>query len=107
MDAKFNNFIILIFRMKAFLFIINIAAFIGVLLWFVFEPSWESGSSCGIAFAALLSQFFWNDSVKKIFKKNRTVLRVDNSTNDNSSNKVKQKKNTVINGDIAGRDINK
>lgn len=93
--------------MKAFLFIINIIAFIGVLLWFIFEPSWESGSSCGIAFAALLSQFFWNDSVKKIVKNRKTILVEDNSIKDNSSNKVKQEKNTVTNGDIAGRDINK
>lgn len=93
--------------MKAFLFVLNIIAFIGVLLWFIFEPSWESGSSSGVALVALLSQFFWNDSVKKIVKKGRTVLEVDNSMKDNSSNKVKQKKNTVTNGDIAGRDINK
>lgn len=93
--------------MKAFLIIINIVAFIGVLLWFIFSPSWESGSSCGIAFAALISQFFWNDSVKKIIRKEKAVLSVDNSTKDSSSNKVKQKKNTVTNGDIAGRDINK
>lgn len=104
---KQNLTIILIFNMKAFLFIINIVAFIGVLLWFIFEPSWESGSSCGIAFAALISQFFWNDSVKKIIKKENSILKVDNSIKDNSSNKVKQKNNTVTNGDIAGRDINK
>lgn len=66
--------------MKAFLFIINIVAFIGVLLWFIFEPSWESGSSCGIAFAALFSQFFWNDSVKKIIKKKKSVS-LNNSQN--------------------------
>lgn len=91
--------------MKIFLFILNTVAFIGVLLWFIFEPSWESGSSCGIAFAALVSQFFWNDGVTKIIKKRKTDLEVDNSIKDNSSNKVKQEKNTVINGDIAGRDI--
>lgn len=68
--------------MKAFLFIINIIAFIGVLLWFIFEPSWESGSSCGIALAALLSQFFWNDSVKKVMRKGKTVLH------NNSQNKI-------------------
>lgn len=90
--------------MKVFFFIINIIAFIGVLLWFIFEPSLESGSTCGVAFAALISQFFWNESVKKIINKNKTVFE---SNRDNSSNKVEQKKNTVTNGDIAGRDINK
>lgn len=90
--------------MKSLLFILNIAAFIGVLLWFIFDPSWESGSSCGIALAALISQFFLNESVKKIINKNKTVFE---SNKDNSSNKVEQKKNTVTNGDIAGRDINK
>jgi len=35
------------------------------------------------------------------------VISIKNSIKDNSSNKVKQEKNKVKNGDIAGRDINK
>ena len=45
--------------------IINIIAFIVVFLWFCFDPSWESGSSCAATFAALLGQFFFNNSEKK------------------------------------------
>lgn len=90
--------------MKLFVFILNIAAFIGVLLWYIIEPSWESGSTCGITFAALISQFFLNESVKKTINMKKTVFE---SNKDNSLNKVTQKKNTVTNGNIAGRDINK
>ncbi len=35
------------------------------------------------------------------------VISIKNSFNNNSKNKVRQKKNTVKNGDIAGRDIDK
>ncbi len=35
------------------------------------------------------------------------VISIKNSIKDNSSNQVKQEKNRVQNGDIAGRDIHK
>ncbi|KGN81829.1 hypothetical protein HW49_03850 [Porphyromonadaceae bacterium COT-184 OH4590] len=75
-------------------FIINAIAFLGVLLWFLFDPSWESGSSCGIAFAALLSQFFWNDSVKKIIRKNKTVFHHNSQNRFGSMNQTAGKNST-------------
>lgn len=35
------------------------------------------------------------------------VVSIKNKLTDNSTNKVKQEKNKVKNGDIAGRDVNK
>jgi len=35
------------------------------------------------------------------------VISIKNKLTDNSSNEVKQEKNKVKNGDIAGRDVNK
>jgi hypothetical protein len=35
------------------------------------------------------------------------VISIKNKLTDNSTNQVKQKKNKVKNGDIAGRDVNK
>jgi hypothetical protein len=68
--------------MKIFLLILNILAFIAVLCWFIFEPGWESGSSCIAAFVVLVSQFFWNESAKRIFRINKTTSK------NNSKNRV-------------------
>ncbi len=79
--------------MKLFLFILNIIAFIGVLLWFVFEPSWESGSSSGVAFVALVSQFFWNDSVKNM-RKNKKVSKNNSQNQIGDMNQIAGKNST-------------
>ena len=75
-------------------FIINVIAFAIVLLWFFFEPSWESGSSCVITFAALVTQFFWNDSIKKIIRKNKTVLQHNSQNRIGSMNQTAGKNST-------------
>lgn len=83
--------------MKAFLFILNFISFIGVLLWFIFEPGWDSGSSCGVTFATLISQFFWNDSVRKITNKNKTISHHNTQNEIGSMNQTAGKIQLYIN----------